>query len=227
METTDPPCRHPSAVATGATADQGTSWSAPVSSSVSDRTRRRRFEEQVVPLMDRLWRNAIRYTSDGHDADDLVQDTLVKAFRKYHQFQQGSNLVSWLFRIMHTTYVNRHRTAQRRVSEVPAERTEEHSLFDLVTEIDAPTERSALSLVADQEVRFALEALPEDTRLAVHLNAVEGFSYRDISAITAAPIATVGSRLSRGRAQLAEQLIDHVRRRRLIDEPATENGFGA
>lgn len=211
----------------GSLHSQGAASRDPVRASLGEAERRRLFAEQVAPMIDRLWGNALRYTRDRHDADDLVQETLLKAFRKFHQFEQGSSLTSWVFRIMHTTHINRYRSRRRGFDEVPEEPTGEYSLYDLVAEIDAPTERLALDGVGAPEVRRALAELPDASRIAIYLRDVEGFTYREIAEITDASVATIGSRLTRGRRRLGETLLGYARERRLIREPSQPSGLQA
>jgi RNA polymerase sigma-70 factor (ECF subfamily) len=184
----------------------------PVRTALDERHRTAIFQEQLVPLIDVLHHGASRYTRDPDDAEDLVQDTLVKAYRKFHQFEQGSNLKSWLFRILHTTYLSDYRRRRRRPAEVPEDPTAGYSVYDRLVAAEGSAEYRVLDRFGVEEVRVALAELPPRTRESVYLKDVEGFSYREIAEITDTPVNTVESRLHRGRKSLAASLHDYARR---------------
>lgn len=179
--------------------------------------RRRLFTEQVLPEADQMYGAAVKYTRDPVEAQDLLQETMAKAFRSFHQFQQGTNLRAWLYRILHTTFISMYRKKQRRPQESLQEDIDDFSFYD-----DARTGPSAefevLSALTDDEVRQALADLPESFRMAVYLADVEGFAYKEIAEIMDTPIGTVMSRLHRGRKGLQKALADYARQRGLIND---------
>jgi RNA polymerase sigma-70 factor, ECF subfamily len=164
-----------------------------------------RFVRDVLPLVDQLYRAALRYTRRPVDAEDLVQETMVKAYSGFHKFTDGTNVRAWLFRIMTNTWITSYRTAQRRVDEV---------LVGDVTVVrhngagHASAELTALEAMGDDEVRDALQALPEGQRMVVYYADVEGFRYKEIAEILDLPLGTVMSRLHRGRRNLRALLMD-------------------
>ena len=161
------------------------------------------FEAEALSHADALYRTARRVTRNAADADDLVQDTYLKAFRAAGRFEQGSNLRAWLFTILMNTWRNRQRDAGRDPVAVAS---------DIVEQIEAPPaaagspEAALLEAALAPELRAALDALPEAFREAVWLRDVEEFSYAEIAAMLEIPIGTVMSRISRGRRQLHEAL---------------------
>jgi RNA polymerase sigma-70 factor (ECF subfamily) len=171
--------------------------------------RRTRFEDEVLPLLDRLYAAALRYTRNPADAEDLVQETVVKAFRSFHQYEPGTNLKAWLYRVLHTTFLSMQRARGRRPLEAQLEDVEgmgdpERAFSG--SGVGASAESEALAAIGSDEVREALAALPAPNRLAVYLADVEGFAYREIAEVMDTPIGTVMSRLHRGRAALRDAL---------------------
>ncbi|MEC9325281.1 MAG: sigma-70 family RNA polymerase sigma factor [Actinomycetota bacterium] len=169
-----------------------------------------RFERDVLPLLDQLYRAARRYTLNGADAEDLVQDTMVKAYRSFHTYQDGTNVLAWLLRIMTNTWMNSHRRAQCRPSEVLSEDITdaqwvahaEHQSTGLLS-----AELTALEALGDDDVRDAFARVPESQRLAVYYADVEGLPYREIAHILDIPEGTVMSRVFRGRRVLRGLLV--------------------
>jgi RNA polymerase sigma-70 factor (ECF subfamily) len=191
-----------------------------VRTELTDADRRRLFEQQVMPEVDRLYGAAIRYTRDPVDAQDLVQETVAKAFRSFRQFQQGTNLRAWLYRILHTTYISMYRKKQRRPPETLQDEIDDFSFYDAARS-GSSAEAQVLSALTDDEIKKALADLPEPFRIAVYLADVEGFAYKEIAEIMDTPIGTVMSRLHRGRKGLQQALAGYARVRGLIaDEEA-------
>jgi RNA polymerase sigma-70 factor (ECF subfamily) len=190
---------------------------------LSEADRRQAFEEQVLPHLDRLYSAALRYTRNAADAEDLVQETAVKAYRSFHQYRPGTNLRAWLYRVLHTTYISLYRKAQRRPQEDLQEGVDEYSFYDEIARAGgASAEREVLESLTADEVKQALADLPETFRLAVYLADVEGFAYKDIAEIMDTPVGTVMSRLHRGRKQLHKALSGYAHARGLIDDPEVD-----
>jgi RNA polymerase sigma-70 factor, ECF subfamily len=184
----------------------------PVRSELTEAERLERFEDEVLPQLDRLYSAALRYTRDPTDAEDLVQETVAKAYRSFHQYQPGTNLRAWLYRILHTTYISMYRKAQRRPKESPQEEIDDLSFYDQLTRTgDGSVEREVLGAITADEVKQALADLPETFRLAVYLADVEGFAYKEIAEIMDTPVGTVMSRLHRGRKALQSALATYAR----------------
>jgi RNA polymerase sigma-70 factor (ECF subfamily) len=164
-----------------------------------------RFVRDVLPLVDQLYRAARRYTRTTADAEDLVQETMVKAYAGIHTFTVGSNIRAWLFRILTNTWITSYRTAQRRPDEVLAA-----DVTDMRPSAsqNQSAELAVLEAMGDEDVRDALQALPEHQRLVVYYADVEGFRYKEIAAILDTPLGTVMSRLHRGRTNLRALLVD-------------------
>ncbi|MEZ2190043.1 sigma-70 family RNA polymerase sigma factor [Corynebacterium sp. CCM 9204] len=173
-----------------------------------------RFEREALPLLDQLYGGALRMTRNPADAEDLVQETYMKAFQKFSSFTPGTNLKAWLYRIMTNTYINSYRKAQRQPSQLPTEEITDHQLVETSSHTSAGLESAeveALKKLPDVQITDALNQLPEDYRMVVFYADVEGLAYKEIAGIMDTPIGTVMSRLHRGRKQLRELLKDVAR----------------
>ncbi len=179
------------------------------------------FADQAMPLMDGLYSAALRMTRNPADAEDLVQETYLKAYRAFHTFQEGTNLKAWLYRILTNTYINTYRAKKRRPDETDLDEVEDLYLYRRLGGLEGATagrsaEEELLDHITDSEVKGALEALPEQFRMAVLLADVEGFAYKEIAEILDIPIGTVMSRLHRGRKAMQKQLYEFGRERNLV-----------
>jgi RNA polymerase sigma-70 factor (ECF subfamily) len=169
------------------------------------------FEEDVMPLVPQLYSAAMRMTRNPTDAEDVLQEALLKAFRGYHTFKAGTNLKAWMYRILTNTYINRYRKQARRPDEVELGELEDLYLYRRLGASDTAgatrsAEEEALDRFVDADVKAAVESLPDNFRIPVLLADVEGFSYKEIAAIMEVPIGTVMSRLHRGRKALQKAL---------------------
>lgn len=163
------------------------------------------FASEALGLLEPLFATALRLTRNRSDAEDLVQDTYVKAFRFADRFARGTNLKAWLYTILHNTWRNRRRDAARDTVEVDSERVAQAAAFDGPAAHDTP-EHILLRATLDADLQAALDGLPEAFREAVWLRDVEEFSYAEIAEMLGVPIGTVMSRISRGRRLLFERL---------------------
>jgi len=183
---------------------------------------RERFEREAMPLMPNLYSAALRLTRNPADAEDLVQETFLRAYRGFGTFQEGTNLRAWLYRILTNSFINTYRKKQREPVTVEGpDDVDEWYLFDRLgsRNVESSAESEVLDRIPDEDVQRALEALPEGFRMAVLLADVEGFSYKEIAEILDVPIGTVMSRLHRGRRALEKGLYDVAKERGLIDGP--------
>ena len=188
------------------------------------------FAEEAMPLMDQLYSAAMRMTRNPSDAEDLVQETYLKAYRGFERFQEGTNLKAWMYRILTNSYINRYRQKQRRPDESDIADVEDMYLYRRLSgensEIGSSAEDAFLNSVTDETVKAAIEALPENFRIAVLLADVEGFAYKEIAEILDIPIGTVMSRIHRGRKGLEKQLHDFAAERNLLPDEEIGNDDG-
>ena len=183
------------------------------------------FAEQAMEFMPALYAAALRMTRNPSDAEDLVQETYLKAFRSFGGFQQGTNLRAWLYRILTNTFINSYRSKKRRPMETELDEGEDLHLYRRLGGLEAvmasrSAEDELMDWFTDAEVKGAIEALPENFRIPVLLADVEGFSYKEIAEMLDIPIGTVMSRLHRGRKSLQKQLYEFALSRGLTTAPA-------
>lgn len=174
------------------------------------------FEQQALPLLDQLYGGALRLTRNPADAEDLVQETYIKAFQAFDSFTQGTNLKAWMYRIMTNLYITNYRKAQRRPTQTSAEEITDYQLLSSASHESQGLESAeveALKKLPTSEISEALNALSEDYRMVVYYADVEGLAYKEIAEIMGVPLGTVMSRLHRGRKKLREALKDVARER--------------
>jgi RNA polymerase sigma-70 factor (ECF subfamily) len=188
------------------------------------------FEEQALQYMDQLYAAAMRMTRNPADAADLVQETYVKAYQAFGQFQQGTNLKAWLYRIQTNTFINNYRKNQRNPYQGTIDDLEDWQLGGAESVTQSSSTRSAeaeaIDHLPDSAVKEALQAVPEDFRMAVYFADVEGFSYQEIADIMKTPVGTVMSRLHRGRRMLRELLAEYARDRGIAVPVSTGSTTG-
>ena len=189
----------------------------PVSLSPSDRER---FQEEALPLLDSLYAAALRMTRNPADAEDLVQEAMLRAYRGFDRFEAGTNLKAWLFRILTNAYINTYRKKQREPQKVSQDEVEEFDLYRELKNHDpqftSTPESIVLDNLVDSDIIEALDDLPEQFRLAVVLSDIEDFSYAEMAEIMDVPLGTVMSRLHRGRKALQKRLFDLSKERGIV-----------
>jgi len=178
-----------------------------------------RFQSDVIPLLEPLHHHAMRMTRNHADAEDLVQETMVKAYAGFRTFEPGGNFHAWLHRILINTYISRYRKQQSRPAEYPIDDIAGAQLANTPHKASGlrSAEEQALERLGDNRIRAAMQALPEQFRLAVYYADVEGFRSREIADLMRTPLGTVMSRLHRGRRLL----------RRLLADGAQQGGYTA
>ncbi|MCU1436403.1 MAG: polymerase subunit sigma-70 [Pseudarthrobacter sp.] len=213
----DAPVPAPDAPAPGSVeAESGSTEQAVDISTESAEERRVRFERDAMQYVDQLYSAAMRMARNPADAEDLVQEAYTKAFSAFHQYKPGTNLKAWLYRILTNTYINLYRKRQREPLQSNSDTIEDWQLARAESHTSRglrSAEAEALDHLPDSDVKRALQAIPEEFRLAVYFADVEGFAYKEISDIMNTPIGTVMSRLHRGRKMLRDLLADYAAER--------------
>ncbi len=183
----------------------------PIETPESLKKRHLDFEREALPHMDALYNFALRLTTDADEADDLLQETYLKAYRFFDKFEQGTNCKAWLFRIMKNSFINMYRRSSKEPDKVDYNDVEEfyHSIRAESTDPN-DLEQKIFSNILDDDVSSALESLPEEFRTVVILCDIEGFTYEEIADFVECPIGTVRSRLHRGRKMLRAKLLDYA-----------------
>ncbi len=172
------------------------------------------FNEEIIPHLDALYNFALRLTTDPNDAEDLVQDTIVKAYRFFSSYEKGTNAKAWLFRILKNSYINNYRKKSKKPQQVDYD--EVSTFYETVRAERTDTsdlEDKMYRDLMDDDITGALEELPEDFRTVVLLCDVEGFTYEEIANMLDVPIGTIRSRLHRGRNLLKAQLMEYAQKR--------------
>lgn len=177
------------------------------------------FEREAIPHMNAVYNFALRMTGDEDDANDLVQETYLKAFRFFDKFEKGTNCKAWLFRILKNSYINDYRKAVKEPNKVDYEDVQNFYENVKSDEIDSKHyEQDAFSNLLDDEITKVLSALPEDFRTAIILSDIEGFTYEEIADFVDIPVGTVRSRLHRARKMLYAQLYDYAKDRGFVSK---------
>src|SRR5450631_3292097 len=187
------------------------------------------FADLAMEHMASLYTAALRMTRNPADAEDLVQETYLKAYRAFGSFQEGTNLKAWLYKILTNTFINAYRSKKRRPEQTELDDVEELYLYRRLGGLEAAAagrsaEEEVMDLFTEGEVKDAIEALPEQFRMAVILADIEGFSYKEIAEILDVPIGTVMSRIHRGRRQLQKLLWDYATEHNLRPRVETSTG---
>ena len=183
------------------------------------------FPAQAMQYAPQLYSAAMRLTRNNADAEDLVQETYLKAWRSFAGFEAGTNLRAWLYRILTNTFINKYRAKQRRPAETGMDNIEDLYLYRRLPSLESSmstrsAEDTLLEMFTDDEVKTALEELPENFRIPVLLADVEGFAYKEIAEMLNIPVGTVMSRLHRGRKAMQKMLFEYAQERGLGNQPA-------
>ena len=178
------------------------------------------FEKQALAHLGSMYSVALRMTRNQGDAEDLVQETCLKAYRFFHRFQPGTNCKAWLLKILTNIFINKYRQRAKEQTKIEYGESGDYQLNQklLLANRNPNPEEALWSQVGEEQIKKALDALPEDFRLAVVLCFVEGFSYDEISEILGLRLGTVKSRIHRGRLILKSQLLDYARELGLVKE---------
>jgi RNA polymerase sigma-70 factor (ECF subfamily) len=187
---------------------------------VQNTDKRAAFEAEALQHMDALFRTALRMTKNVSDAEDLVQEAFTKAYRFWDKFEPGSNCRAWLFKIMTNIFINDYRSKSRTPSPISVDDIEDNYLYKYLADSgdDQNPERQLFAKIFDDDIKKAIEELPDDFRLVVVLSFLEGFSYQEIADIADLQLGTVKSRLHRGRKLLQKQLLDYAVKNGYIKE---------
>ena len=182
------------------------------------------FAERAMEYAPQLYSTALRMTRNAADAEDLVQETMMRGYRSFETFEEGSNLRAWLYRILTNAFINRYRSKQRRPMETDLADVEDLYLYKRVASLEnaavtLSAEDQFLDLFTDDEVKSAVEDLPDTFKLPVILADVEGFAYKEIAEMLDIPVGTVMSRLHRGRKAMQKQLYEYAQARGLVEDP--------
>ncbi len=191
---------------------------------------KKNFSADAMQYTENLYSAALRMTHNAADAEDLVQETFLKAYRAYESFQEGTNLKAWLYRILTNTYINIYRAKKRRPDESNLEDVEDLYLYRRLGGLEAvqagrSAEEEVLDRITDTDVKEAIDSLPDQFRLAVVLSDIEGFSYKEIAEIMDVPLGTVMSRLHRGRRAMQRALLESELRKAAVGGRSEEGNL--
>ncbi|HSN53230.1 MAG TPA: sigma-70 family RNA polymerase sigma factor [Candidatus Sulfomarinibacteraceae bacterium] len=180
------------------------------------------FTSGVLPYRDQLYKSALRMTRSVEDAEDLLQETYLKAYKYYERFAEGTNFKAWLFKIMKNTFINSYRKKKLQPPKVDFDEVHEgleETLLEAASTAQADPESSVMAIEMDHEVKQTLLELPHDYKMVVLLADLEGFAYKEIADILEVPVGTVMSRLYRGRRMLERALLSYGKRYHYLTAP--------